>query len=206
VALAHQEDRYRPKKNPYHSNSKRIRAIHQEEHQLTMAMQLDMESLLIYLNLTLDQYAAVFGHLQELSSVDRWRFPFNDLFASVERPSQQPAIQFLQNNYCTHLVWLYYKVRRYRNRFVEHLDRPIQRGTIRPIYQEGFTLFAPATHGSMDAAEEAQHYQSLAQIAARQTWLSAAQDLLSRPRRGQCRHRYRTPNRPTPNQPTATAR
>jgi hypothetical protein len=51
------------------------------------------------------------------------------------------ALTTLKDGHLNDAVWLHYQMRQYRNAFVEHVERPWQRGSSMGVYGEDFNFF-----------------------------------------------------------------
>lgn len=119
-------------------------------------MRLDMESLLILGNMTLDQLALFLKLRHQIpGSLSNWKYPFSELHRQIiNTHNQDTTITSLRSSLERDIWWLQFNVRSYRNTFIEHLDRPWQRGSSRPVYVEGFSFFIPTPAGSLTDVEE----------------------------------------------------
>ena len=151
--LARREDRYRPANpRPGRPFSKRVSAIMRESSELTKQMRMDAESLYVFANLTLDQWSFVIAYSLGLTNPTKYRYSY---LANQLQGSRTPAA--LHDFKAAHLgdaIWLLYQVRSYRNAFIEHVERPWQRGSTMGVYQEDFNFFITTPVGWMAPDEE----------------------------------------------------
>lgn len=156
IELSHRADMLTPQIRPRRQFSKKLQAVYQRESKLTELMRLDMESLLILGNMTLDQLALFLKLRHQIpGSLNNWKYPFSELYRQIINAQNQDAtIVSLRGSLERDIWWLQFNVRSYRNTFIEHLDRPWQRGSSRPVYTEGFSFFIPTPAGSLTDVEE----------------------------------------------------
>lgn len=110
-------------------------------------MRLDFESLYIFGVLLLDQWslqAITVGSLKLKGS-----HPFDELVNALER-GQGEHLQPLWDPHRERMLWLYYQVKHYRNKFIVHANRPWQRGTTRSVFGDDFKLWTPTPPGWID--------------------------------------------------------
>ena len=113
----------------------------------TEFMKLDLECLYIFGGILLDQWA-----LQAIAIGNvhcRKQYPFRELVDHLdgrENTKLQSVWQVTRND----MLWLYYQLRFYRNRFIVHATRPWQRGTTMSVYGDDFHLFVPSPPGWLD--------------------------------------------------------
>ncbi len=149
--LAIKEARFRGRQRTRQgSMPKRFQAILTRQSQLQVQMKLDMESLYIFGNLALDQWALMIAYLASLQ--DPEKFGFHGLVMMLQAKNYAGALKPLWDRHRGGILWLYYQLRFYRNIFVEHLRRPWQRGTTMTVYGEDFNLFIPTPPGWEDEA------------------------------------------------------
>jgi len=165
VILAHREDRLMPKVRQPTAFSKKLQAVMQERNRLVAKMRIDMESLYIYGNLALDYWASIVKYVYGLPNDSAWRFPYNALHEQIVKPTPPAALQPLISAHELDMHWLNYNLRIYRNGFIEHIDRPIQRGASAPNFYLGFSIHIPSAVGALSDAEKADIYASIAHIA-----------------------------------------
>lgn len=138
--LAAREKRYRPAKvEAGKEPSKRLRAIFQERHDLTGQLRLDVESLYIYANLALDQWALVIRYSLGLPELQK--YPYMELVKRLQAKVVSERLDLVQTRHLDDFVWLAFQVRFYRNTFVEHVNRPWQRGSTMSVHGDDFNFF-----------------------------------------------------------------
>ena len=116
----------------------------------TQSMRIDYESLFHFGSVLLDQWAYAMGYLSGVPSPDD--FAFYQLALTIERPDAPAALQPLRATVLRETRWLCAWMRNYRNGFVVHADRPIQRGAIHSANGDDFKLFTACPVGWEDEA------------------------------------------------------
>jgi len=148
--LAHREDRYRPhREGPL---SKRVSAILTESSGLTQQMRLDAESLYVFANLALDQWSFVIAYGLGLRDPTNYRYRY--LVDQLQGRRTPAALSSIKERHLADAVWLLYQVRSYRNAFVEHVERPWQRGSTMGLYTDDFRFFITTPIGWIAPEEE----------------------------------------------------
>lgn len=109
--------------------------------------QLDVESLYIFGQILLDQWSLLAIAVGNLSL--KGVHPFRELINYFE-DNPDGILKPLWDEYKSRMLWLYYQVRFYRNRFIIHANRPWQRGTTRSSFGEEYNLFIPTPPGWLD--------------------------------------------------------
>lgn len=123
----------------------RLNKIMNQNHDLTESMKLDMESLYIFGNLVLDQWSLVTAYISGMPDPEKVNFRF--LVEQLQSKKYKGILSKFWETHKRDLVWLYYQLRFYRNTFVEHVDRPWQRGNTGSVYGHDFNLFIPSPPG-----------------------------------------------------------
>ncbi len=90
-------------------------------------MKLDMESLFIFGNLLLDQWAYDIAYLVGREHPED--FNFFRLADQLQGRGDKGLLQPLWDNHHKDMIWLLYQIRNYRNIFIEHVRAPWQRST-----------------------------------------------------------------------------
>lgn len=165
INLAAREHRLTPVKRPPYQFSKRLQAVMQERNKIVGSMQLDMESVYIYGNLALDHWARILGYICNVPSLSSNDYPFAKLHNMICQSSPPAGLSAVITNHSEAITWLYYNLRIYRNGFIEHLDKPMQRGSTSYNNRLGFSLYTPAAVGSITDADEQILHRTLSHIA-----------------------------------------
>lgn len=143
------ETAIRPKKiRPGKPFPKRFQKLTQRKNELTGQMKMDMESLYIFGNLLLDQWAYVIAYLIGHNNPDK--FSFHTLYEKMSSKKDKGVLLDIWNKHRKDIYWLYYQLRSYRNIFIEHVRRPWQRGSTASVYGDDFNLFMPTPPGWLD--------------------------------------------------------
>lgn len=141
------------------------------ESQLLHAMRLDFESLYVFGAIFLDQWSLFAGYLAGVPEPET--MTFFRLAQLLERsPQPHPALQPVAVSCTPDVRWLQLQMRTFRNRFVEHADRPWQRGTTMPLHGLEFRLFLPSPPGWIDDQEAAREIRAVLRLAPK--WLQNA--------------------------------
>jgi hypothetical protein len=142
------EEMLRPKKRIYKQTlSKRLQVVVQKRSELHQQLKLDMESLFIFGNLLLDQWAYVIGYLVGYKEPEK--FNFVSMTYHLQSKGDKGLVEPLWNNHYSDILWLFYQIRNYRNIFIEHVTGPWQRGTAMETYGDSFRLGSPSPVGWM---------------------------------------------------------
>ncbi len=130
-----------PTGTPYPENVQKVMRARTD---LGSYMKQDVESLYVFSIFFLDQLALVVIHLAGLKL--KKHYPFNELVEFLQREGPNP-LAVLWQAHKADLLWLQYHLKFYRNKFIEHPNRPWQRGTTASVYGEEFNLFIPTPPG-----------------------------------------------------------
>jgi hypothetical protein len=121
-----------------------VQVILRRDSDVVSHMRLDMESLYIFGGILLDQWAlqvlAVGGCQTPKKS------PFTELLELFEN-NKGGIVTPLWTSLRKEMLWLHHQMRRYRNNFIVHANRPWQRGSTHSVYGEDFSLFTPTPPG-----------------------------------------------------------
>lgn len=153
--LAIMENKYKPKNiRPGRPPSKRIQKINRESGDLREKMKLDMETLYIYSNLALDQWAHMVWLL--IGSKGGEKYPFRQLTMRLQKKSDKGPLNEFSTRHLEDAVWVFYQIRMFRNVFVEHARDPWQRGNTMSVFDDDFRLFFPVPVGWVSRNETMQ--------------------------------------------------
>lgn len=162
--LAYREDRYRSLKADLGcSDSKRLSALLRESAELTKQMCLDAESLYIFANLTLDQWSFVLAYSLGLAEPTKYRYAF--LVDQLQGATTPAKWHRFRDAHLTDAIWLLHQVRSHRNAFIEHVERPWQRGSTMGVYGEDFNFFITTPVGWLTPDEEKRVIDEIRQFA-----------------------------------------
>jgi hypothetical protein len=152
--LAYREAKYMPKTGPRPGRpySKRLQTIMNEQHELVASMRMDAESLYIFANLALDQWSFVIAYALGLPNPAAYKYAH--LVNRLEGARTPTALMPFKINHLADAIWLQYQVRQYRNIFIEHVERPWQRGSTMGTYREDFNFFICVPVGWIPEEEE----------------------------------------------------
>jgi hypothetical protein len=113
----------------------------------TEFMKLDLESLYVFGGILLDQWS-----LQAIAIGNtpcKKQHPFRELVDYLDANSAS-VLAPMWTATKIEMLWLYYQLRFYRNRFIVHANRPWQRGTTMSVYGDDFNFFVPTPPGWLD--------------------------------------------------------
>ncbi|RXH12324.1 hypothetical protein EAS56_17605 [Bradyrhizobium guangzhouense] len=161
--LSYEEERLRPDDWP--AGTPYPEALQQTMKQSGDAnehMKLDLESLYVFGGVLLDQWAMQAIAVGNLPC--KKQYPFRELVDYLDQNSD-PTLNELWTAVKDDMLWLYYQLRFYRNRFIIHADRPWQRGTTRSVYGDDFNLFTPTPPGWLDDTALDAEIRGLAHLA-----------------------------------------
>jgi len=123
-----------------------------QQHGETLGMRLDFESLFHFGSVLLDQWAYAVAYLSGVK--DPHEFEFHDLVCRLDPQKDcPPALQPVRDQLLREARWLDFWMRSYRNKFVVHVDRPVQRGMVSSVIGSDFKLFTPSAIGWEDAGK-----------------------------------------------------
>jgi hypothetical protein len=147
TVLHEREERLEPKNGikPGRPFPKYLQKIASEIHTLTGLMRMDNETLYIFGNLSLDQWAYTVGY--SLGLAEPGQYTFHQLFSKLQANSVDPKLRLFHERHFKDAIWLYYQLRFYRNNFIEHVSRPWQRGSTMSTYGSDFKFFIPTPPG-----------------------------------------------------------
>jgi hypothetical protein len=95
---------------------------------------------------------------------------FHHLARRLESHAELPhALRGIAPAYLAEVRWLHLQFRTIRNRFVEHADRPWQRGTTAGVHGMDFTLFLPSPPGWLNDEQVNAEISALLRLAPK--WL-----------------------------------
>jgi hypothetical protein len=165
IILSYREDNLMPQLKPRQFYSKKLQIVLQERNSIVTKMRIDLETLYIYGNLILDYWASIVGFIYSLPGLTNWQHPYTELHSIIVSANPPLSLQTLITSQGNDIFWLNYNLRLYRNGFIEHLDRPVQRGASTPTYRLGFSFHIPVAVGQISATEKARVLSSIAHIA-----------------------------------------
>jgi hypothetical protein len=141
------------------------------ESHLLHALRLDFESLYVFGAILLDQWSLFAGYLAGVPKPEA--MTFIRLAQLLETsPQPHPALLTVAASCKSDVRWLQLQMRTFRNRFVEHADRPWQRGTTMPLHGLEFRLFLPSPPGWLDDRESEREIRAVLRLAPK--WLQDA--------------------------------
>lgn len=164
IQLAWMREKYQPVMRPRTTFSKRLQAIFRESNELEIKMVIDFETLYIYGNLALDHWASVVGFIANVPNSDKWPFPFAGLYKEIIKSPPPEGLRTLKSTDGGDVHWLFYNLREFRNKFIEHVDRPLQKGSSRRLYYMGFNFFVPAASGALTEQEVVELHAQVAHL------------------------------------------
>lgn len=146
-----------------------MRKVLRQENDLTEYMKQDLETLYLFGNILLDQWSLLAVYIGGLNKPEKF-----SLHRLVEKLQSGNAgiLAPLWQKQSKEMLWLYYQLRLYRNRFVVHANRPWQRGTTRSVYGDDFNLFIPTPPGWVDDQRANEEIRKLLGLAPK--WLQNA--------------------------------
>lgn len=174
VILADKERIIRPTVNikPGKPLPSKLQKINSQHNVLTERMKLDMESLYIFGNLVLDQWAYIIAYLSGMPNPETVNFRV--LVEQLQSKKYTGILTPLWQKHKRDLVWLYYQLRFYRSTFIEHVDRPWQRGSGGGVYTHDFDLFIPSPPGWLDDEKIKEDLESIFHLSP--AWIREAPD------------------------------
>ncbi|HEU5187435.1 MAG TPA: hypothetical protein VFT87_02940 [Candidatus Saccharimonadales bacterium] len=142
---------------------KYLQKIATESHKLTNLMRLDNEILYIFGNLTLDQWAYTVAYSLGLPSPQNYSYHY--FISQLQAKNSDPKLSLFKSRHFKDALWLYYQLRFYRNNFIEHVDRPWQRGSTMSTYGSDFSFFIPTPPGWIPDHVQEQMIESVKHLA-----------------------------------------
>jgi hypothetical protein len=162
--LSTKEDILRPKKRIYKKTlSKPLQKVWQKGQVVHQQMKLDMESLYIFGNLLLDQWAHIVGYV--INDPDPKKFSFATFVDKVQQKGDKGALEPFWLKHREDILWLFYQLRMYRNVFIEHMRVPRQRGTGGSVSGHDFNLFSPTSIGWLEVSQIEEKVMSIFSLA-----------------------------------------
>ncbi len=164
TALSIKEAALRPKKRIYQKTlSKPLQKVWQRSQEVHQQMKLDMESLYIFGNLLLDQWAHIVGYV--INDQEPMKFSFAAFVDKVQKKGDKGVLEPFWQKHRQDILWLFYQLRMYRNVFIEHMRVPRQRGTNRATHGHDFKLFSPTSIGWLDDNQIEEKVNSIIHLA-----------------------------------------
>ena len=146
--LAHEEERLMPRDVPPGSGfPPEVQEVLRQSQDATEHMKLDFETLYMFGGILLDQWSLQAISIGDLKSARK--YPFRELVDALD-DNRGGALSSLWGRTKSDMLWLYYQLRFYRNRFIVHATRPWQRGTTMSVFGDDFDLFTPSPPGWLD--------------------------------------------------------
>ena len=142
---------------------KYLQKISSENYKLTGLMRLDNESLYIFGNLTLDQWAYTLAYSLGLKNPDKYDFQY--LITQLQSQNPDAKLKPFIDRHFKDAIWLYYQLRSYRNNFIEHYRRPWQRGSTMKTYGDDFNFFIPTPPGWIPDEKQVEMIKSITHLA-----------------------------------------
>lgn len=119
---------------------------------LTGKMRLDLETLYIFGNMALDQWAYAIAYLRGVTDPEGYKF--EHFYIKLQSKGTPVALQEFKDHHLKDVIWLRFHIRMYRNTFIEHIDRPWQRGTTMTLHGDDFKFFIPAAVGWVSESQK----------------------------------------------------
>jgi hypothetical protein len=141
TVLFEHESRYSGSREPRNPQrfSKAEQTILIEQHRLTNELRTDAESFYMFANLALDQLSFWVAYCLNVPDPRKYKFAY---LVDKLQGGQTPAeLQGLKAGLLEESLWAFYQVRFYRNVFIEHVDRPWQRGSTMSHMFDDFCFF-----------------------------------------------------------------
>lgn len=133
-----------------------------QEDELSAHMKQDFETLYIFGGILLDQWSLLAISVGGLLLPRK--HPFTELVRFFES-GRTSILDPIWQGRKSEMLWLYYQLRFYRNRFVVHGNRPWQRGTTRATYGDEFRLHTPSPPGWLDDERLNEQIENLIHLA-----------------------------------------
>lgn len=159
-----------PERTRSPEENKRLGALMGRQTYLTRALRLDFESLYAFGAIFLDQWSIAAAYLVGMDSPET--MTFHQLARRLELQADLPAPLRHVAASIADVRWLHLQFRTFRNRFVEHADRPWQRGTTAGVRGMDFALFLPSPPGWLNDEEIGAEIKALLPLAP--AWLLKA--------------------------------
>lgn len=152
-------------------DSKRLQEVFRKSGLLKQQMRQDMESLLIYGNLLLDQWSYIISYIsghevpKELKSGEKDFNNFAGLLERLQTKGYSGVLTDFWNLHRKDIIWLNFHLRGYRNVFVEHMRKPWQRGITMETYGDDFRFHIPSPVGYIKDKEKKKLLQEVYKLA-----------------------------------------
>lgn len=105
-------------------------------------MRLDFESLYIFGNLALDQWAMLMAALA--ADLNRTASDFRAVFETLQGATYTGVLRPLWARHSEAMIWLFFNLRLVRNKFIEHVQIERHQMQVSGVYTPDFELFMPA--------------------------------------------------------------
>jgi hypothetical protein len=130
-----------------------LQKVINDKHKLkyTQLMRLDIESMYIFGNIGLDQFAIAASYIAGVQ--DPNACTFHKLVESLWVTEYSGPLTALWTSSERDLVWLYFQLGFYRNQFIEHMRGPLQRSSTMATFGTEFRLFVPIPPGFRSDAD-----------------------------------------------------
>ena len=146
--------------------TKKSRELHRKISGYEKNMKVDLECLYSYAIYALDQLFIVITHVHGIGSlVDKQGHPFSYvMYRLLENHPDATRLKKFERKFYSDLIWMHFNLRFYRNKFVTHIVRPVQKGSTASVYGLDFKLKAetpPHTEGRSDLENKIKELEPL---------------------------------------------
>src|SRR3989344_68369 len=152
--------------------AKRLQTASNKRDRLGEQMSQDMESLLIYGNLLLDQWSYIIGYLAgyeapKTNKINTGEYDLNlaGLVNLLQAKTYSGELKVFWECHKKDIIWLFFNLRMYRNIFIEHMRKPWQLGTTMSTYGDDFSFHIPAPVGYIDETEKRNMLEDIYKLA-----------------------------------------
>jgi hypothetical protein len=166
-SLEEKESRVQIQRRPGGRLPAEVSRIFKQRSEVVSQMKVDYESLYIFSNLALDQWAYCVAYIT--GGQDPEESNFHRLTSELRSAKCRTTLRPFRDEHLRDCVWLYYQIRAYRNIFIEHVRRPWQRGHTMTVGGEDFNLFVPTPPGWLQEKEVEEALANVTRVALR--WL-----------------------------------
>ena len=136
-----------------------IKKLNNKITELDGYMKLDFESLYIFGDILIDQWALMALSISGINDFKKeYSRPFSQIVEFFDRDKIDSSkkvylLRPLWYNLKSQMLWIYYNLKKYRNKFIIHSYRALQRSTFRAVIGEDFMLFRPSPPGKLNDEE-----------------------------------------------------
>lgn len=141
----------------------KVQRIMKREDYVVAHMKTDFESLYMFGDTLLDQWSKIVAYMAGLPKPGKC--DFTRLVKRLEdKRHNVTLLTTVWNKFGPEMLWLYYWLRAYRNRFIVHIERPWQRTKTYRIWDSNFQFYTPSPPGWINKEDYRKEIESLLRL------------------------------------------